>query len=77
MIEDFPLEPFFLFTNNKNYNIKLQNNKLDVTDLLTINNFINQKDITKILSKTINYTTTELKKITKFKMKKKKLKKIY
>jgi len=73
----FIIKNNFLFTNNKNYNIKLQNNKLDVTDLLTINNFINQKDITKILSKTINYTTTELKKITKFKMKKKKLRKIY
>jgi hypothetical protein len=67
----------YLFINKIDNNIMLENKKLDLLELLKINIFFNQQDINKILSKTVNYTTTELKKITKYQMKKKKSKRIY
>jgi hypothetical protein len=55
----------------------LDNQKLNLLELLKVNLFFNQQDMNKILSKTVNYTTTELKKMTKYQMKKKKSKRIY
>jgi hypothetical protein len=60
----------FILANDKN-------DKLNNFNLIKIKNSFSEQDYNKIISKTIDYTTTELKKITKFQMKKRKLKKIY
>jgi hypothetical protein len=62
----------YIFLLNDNIN----KNQLDL-NLIKIKNAFSEEDYSKMVSKTIDYTTTELKKITKYQMKKRKLKRIY
>lgn len=71
-----------LYKNNVVFILNIQRSfyeysKLNFSDLSKVNNLIYMEDLNKLTSKTVNYTTTELKKMTKFQMKKKKLRKIY